>query len=152
MIGGGNDRLFHIMCARLSHPEWCTDARFLSNSLRVANRAALEGLISAQTATQPTAHWLAAFDGAGLPYAPINDVRDSLDHAHARARGMVQTVRHASCGDVQLLGSPVKYSEARPGVRSAPPVLGQHTEEVLMGICGMSEGEVAELRSGGVVA
>jgi len=152
MIGGGNDRLFSILCARLAHPEWSADPRFLTNALRVANRAALEGLISARTATRPTAHWLAAFAGAGLPYAPINDVRDSLDDAHARARGMVQTVRHEACGELSLLGSPVKYSEARPGVRSAPPTLGQHTDEVLTGICGMSEAEVRELRSDGVVA
>lgn len=65
---------------------------------------------------------------------------------------MVQTVEHPSCGPMRLLNTPVKYSDSTPGIRSAPPTLGQHTDELLKELLGMEEGEVERLRGEGVVA
>lgn len=65
---------------------------------------------------------------------------------------MVQDIEHPACGPMKLVNTPVKYSESKPGIRRPPPTLGQHTDEILKGTLGMSEGEVEELRGEGVIA
>ena len=80
LIGGGNDRLFGILCSRLEKSEWPSDSRFSSNASRVANRGELESLIEAETTKKTTHEWLDIFKGSGMPYAPINDVQDTLNH------------------------------------------------------------------------
>jgi succinate--hydroxymethylglutarate CoA-transferase len=82
LLGGGNDRLFGIICERLGKPEWITDARFVKNADRVKNRGELEDLIEKMTATKTTQEWLDILEGSGLPYAPINDVKATLEHEH----------------------------------------------------------------------
>jgi succinate---hydroxymethylglutarate CoA-transferase len=151
LIGGGNDRLFGILCDKLGQPAWKTDERFITNNARVANRAELEHLIEDITKTKSTKDWLATFEGCGMPYAAINDVMDTLNHAHVQARGMVTEIEHAECGSLKLVSPPIKYSDSTTSIRSAPPTLGQHNEEVLMDILGLSEMEVAELRERGVI-
>jgi succinate--hydroxymethylglutarate CoA-transferase len=150
LLGGGNDRLYAILCERLHHPEWITDHRFVTNSQRVKFRDILVLLISAETRKHTTQHWLKVFERSGMPYAPINDVKTTLEHRHTLARGMVQTVTHKTAGEVKVVGVPVKYSESTPGVRLAPPMLGEHTDEVLGGL-GLDGEAIAELREAGVV-
>lgn len=90
-----------------------------------------------------------------MPYAAINDVKKTLEHDHAKAREMVVEVEHEGCGTVKVVNTPVKWSglgrEQGLGVRSAPPMLGAHTEEILKGL-GMDAGEVKRLREEGAVA
>ncbi|RDL29899.1 CoA-transferase family III [Venustampulla echinocandica] len=151
LFGAGNDRLFTLLCVGLGKPEWATDARFAINSARVENRDALESGIEEITKTKTTAEWEQVFDGKGLPYAKVNDLMDTLNHKHVRARGMVQEIDHPSCGPIELINTPVKYSYSTPGIRTPPPTLGQHTDEVLRDAMGMSEKEIEDLRRGGVV-
>ena len=82
MLGGGNDRLFGVLCQKLEKPEWATDERFRTNADRVKNRVELERLIEEITSTKTTKEWLAVFEGSGMPYAPINDVKTTLEHEH----------------------------------------------------------------------
>ena len=152
MIGGGNDRLFGIMCDRLSKPEWKTDPKFKTNNVRVENRKELESLIEKVTQTKKTKEWLAIFEGSGMPYAAINDVKDTLEHEHEQARGMVTEVQHPACGPMKLVSPPVKFSENKPSIRSPPPTLGQHTDEVLAELLGMEESTIKDLKEAGVVA
>ncbi len=152
MLGGGNDRLYGIICDKLGKPEWKTDARFITNDVRVQNRQALEDLIEEITVTKTTKQWLDALEGSGMPYAAINDVKDTLEHEHVLARGMVTEVGHEACGSVKLVGPPVKYSESVVGVRTAPPTLGEHTDQVLGEMLGLKAAEVDELKKKGVVA
>ena len=152
LIGGANDKLFGVLCQRLGKPEWPADPRFASNSARVANRKDLEHLIEAETRRRTTAEWLTVLEGCGMPYAPINDVKASLEHHHSQARGMVAEVEHPECGPMKLLNTPVKWSDSHPGVRAAPPTLGQHTDEILLGLLGRSTTEVEALRREGVVS
>ena len=170
LIGGGNDRLFGIMCTRLGRPEWASDERFTTNAQRVKHREVLEPFIEDVVRTRTTQEWLEAFEGSGLPYAAINDIQETLRHKHskllhmlssmpfrtdqwvAQARDMVQTVSHPACGEMKLVNTPVKYSDSRPSIRTPPPLLGQHTDEVLREVLGMQEGEVSRLREDGVVA
>ncbi|KAJ9615874.1 hypothetical protein H2200_001951 [Cladophialophora chaetospira] len=152
MLGGGNDRLYGIICDKLGKPEWKTDARFITNDVRVKNRQVLEDMIEEITKTKTTKDWLSVLEGSGMPYAAINDVKDTLEHEHIQARGMVTEVDHASCGTIKVVNHPVKYSESVAGVRTAPPSLGEHTDEVLTQVLGVDAREVERLRQAGVVA
>lgn len=152
LFGGGNDRLYGILCDGLSRPEWKTDPKFSTNPARVANRDELESLIEKITQEKTTKEWLVVFEGSGIPYAAINDIQGTLNHEHVRARNMVIEVEHEFCGKMSLVNTPVKYSENKPSIRSAPPVLGQHTEEVLMAMMGMTEGQIRALRDAGAIA
>ena len=91
LIGGGNDRLFGILCDRLGRPEWKTDNRFTSNSQRVKNRDLLESQIEAETRKKTTKEWLQVLDESGMPYAAVNDIQGTLHHEH----GMMIDVWHA---------------------------------------------------------
>ncbi|EXJ67824.1 uncharacterized protein A1O5_09170 [Cladophialophora psammophila CBS 110553] len=152
MLGGGNDRLFGIICDKLERPEWKSDARFVTNDVRVQNRDLLEDMIEQITRTKTTKQWLAILEGSGMPYAAINDVKDTLDHEHVRARNMITELDHAACGTIKVVSHPVKYSESAAGVRSAPPTLGEHTDVVLRDLLQMEDKEIASLRQSGVVA
>jgi len=151
LFGGGNDRLFGLICDGLGRSEWKTDPKFKVNTQRVANRAELDSLIETTTQTKTTQEWLDVFEGSGLPYAAVNDVQDTLNHKHVLARDMVKEMDHEFCGPIKMVNTPVKYSESKPSIRTVPPMLGQHTDEVLKQVLGMSEQEIASLKSEGAV-
>ncbi|KAF2210758.1 hypothetical protein CERZMDRAFT_113256 [Cercospora zeae-maydis SCOH1-5] len=152
LLGGGNDRLFGILCEKIGKSEWVSEERYKTNADRVKVRDELEDKIEAVTKTKTTEEWLAIFEGSGMPYAPINDVKTTLELEHTRERGMVTEVEHPECGPMKLVSPPVKFSDTNPTIRSPPPTLGQHTSEVLTGILGMKEDEVEALKKQGVVS
>ncbi|PGH10913.1 hypothetical protein AJ80_07356 [Polytolypa hystricis UAMH7299] len=152
LLGGGNDRLFGILSDRLGYPEWKTDPRFIGNNIRVKHREVLDSLIEETTKQKTTQEWLEVLEGSGMPYSAVNDIQGTLNHEHVRARGMVQEVSHPVCGPIKLVNTPIKYSHATPGIRSPPPTLGQHTDEVLASLLNLGEGDISQLRKDGVVA
>jgi len=152
LLGGGNDRLFGILCEGLGRPEWKSDPKFDINARRVANRNELERSIEEITQTRTTAEWLDVFEGRGMPYAAVNDIRDTLQHEHVVARDMVTEMEHEFCGPIKMVNTPVKYSESQPRIRTPPPMLGQHTDEVLREIVGLGDEEIESLKSEGAVS
>jgi crotonobetainyl-CoA:carnitine CoA-transferase CaiB-like acyl-CoA transferase len=82
LLGGGNDRLYGVICNKLGKPEWAVDERFKTNALRVQNRDTLEDLIEQETKKKTTKELLDLLEGSGMPYAAINDVQDTLEHEH----------------------------------------------------------------------
>lgn len=84
MLGGGNDRLYGVLCTRLQKPEWAVDERFITNALRVKNRDLLEEMIEGVTVTKTTQEWLEVLEGSGMPYAAINDIQQTLRHEHGK--------------------------------------------------------------------
>ncbi|KAH8817071.1 CoA-transferase family III domain-containing protein [Xylogone sp. PMI_703] len=152
LFGGANDRLFGVLSKGLGKPEWATDERFATNSSRVANRDLLEKWIEDITTTKTTQEWLEIFDGSGLPYAKVNDLMDTMNHSHVQARNMVIEVDHPSCGPLKLINSPVKYSRTQPTIRTPPPLLGEHTEDILMNELGFKKSDIDEMKQNGVVA
>lgn len=85
MLGGGNDKLYGILCDRLGHPEWKTDPRFESNNMRVKNREAVDGVIEQETMKRTTQEWLEILEGSGMPYSAINDIQGTLNHSHGKS-------------------------------------------------------------------
>lgn len=128
VISAGSDALFQRLCGVLGHPEWASDARFSDNPRRVANQTVLYGLIDPLVAVQPTAYWVDALEAAGVPCAPVNTVGQMLEHAQTQALDLVHPVPGTGMRFVAL---PVSFDGQRPRVRSAPPSLGAHTQQLL---------------------
>lgn len=85
LLGGGNDKLFGILCDKLGRPEWAQDQRFVTNSVRVKNREILEEFIEAETQEYSTAELLDILEGSGMPYAAVNDIQGTLNHRHGES-------------------------------------------------------------------
>ena len=126
IIAVGNDRQFARLAAICGHPEWAADTRFQSNEARVANRAAIVGLVAAEILRKPAAQWLEELDRAGIPAGPINRVSQALDDVQAQHRGMVRAI-----AGMQLVGSPVRIDGLRADSPMPPPGLGEHTADIL---------------------
>lgn len=151
LFGGGNDRLFGVLADRLGRPEWKTDTKFSINVQRVGNRALLDSSIENITITKTTKEWLEVFEGSGMPYSAVNDIQGTLKHEHILARDMVKEMDHEFCGPIKMVNTPVKYSESKPSIRSVPPMLGEHTDEILREMLGMTESEIESLKAEGAV-
>ena len=146
----GNDTQFAKTAGVLGHPEWAQDPRFATNRARVENRELIDGLIGAALAADTADGWLAKLKAVGVPCGRINTVAQALDDPHTAARRMVETVPHPTIGDLKMLGIPFKFSGTPAAVRRPPPLLGEHTDEVL-GELGMDAAAIAQLRSEKVV-
>jgi succinate---hydroxymethylglutarate CoA-transferase len=150
-VAVGNDGQFAKFAAALGHAEWASDARFQKNPDRVVNREAIDGQIIDVLKAMDAESLIAALTDAGIPCGRINSVAQALSAPHTVARDMVQTVRHPTAGEVKVLGMPFRFSDTPPSIRRAPPMLGQHTEQVLGDELGLSPARIAELRAQKVI-
>lgn len=151
IIGAGNDRLWKAFCEVIGAPEWADDPRFDTNLKRVERREELVRLIDARLQARSRDQWIAAFAAAGLPTGPINTVDQVFRDPQVLHRGMVEEIEHPTAGRVKLVGIPVKFTATPGEIRLPPPLLGQHTEEVLTGLLGLTASEIAALRTDGVI-
>jgi glutaryl-CoA transferase len=146
IITVGNDSQFAKFCAAVGRPGWAVDQRFATNPQRVLNRKTLVALIQAITVTQTTDAWVAAMEAAGVPCGPINSIDKVFTNPQVQSRGMWFEMSHPLAGVVPLIANPIRMSESPVEYRCAPPILGQHTEEVLQSWLGMDPSEIADLR------
>jgi len=151
VLAVGNDDLWRRFCRVAGLPGLADDSRFATNPDRVRHYEALKPILDERLRTRPRAEWIAALSAQGVPCGSVRDIGQVLQDRQLHDRGMLATARHASLGSIRVLGSPVKMSETPAAVRTAPPVLGQHTEEILRGDLGMAEDEIAALRASGVI-
>jgi len=147
----GNDGQFRKFCEVAGHPEWADDPRFASNRARVAHRGKLIPLIRQATVFRTTAEWVAALEQAGVPCGPINDLAQVFADPQVIARGLRVELPHPLAGSVPQVASPIRLSETPVEYRNAPPLLGEHSEQVLREWLGMAASEVAALRERGVL-
>ncbi|MEE4696262.1 CaiB/BaiF CoA-transferase family protein [Pseudomonas alliivorans] len=147
----GNDSQFRKFAEVAGQSQWATDPRFLTNKLRVANRGELIPLIRQATVFKTTAQWVDELEAAGVPCGPVNDLAQVFADPQVLARGLAIELPHALGGRVAQVASPIRLSETPVEYRRAPPLLGEHTFEVLQALLGMSEGEVAALKGAGVL-
>lgn len=152
VCGATNDAQFAALCKLLGLETLVSDERFATNPKRVENRELIGPIFNAVFETKTTAEWIETFEGNGLPFAPINNMEMALSHPQAQARGMIAQMPFdaAESGEIRLIGPPVKFSGTVASIRSQPPRLGQHTDEVLQEL-GVDSTEADELRKQGIV-
>jgi crotonobetainyl-CoA:carnitine CoA-transferase CaiB-like acyl-CoA transferase len=147
----GNDGQFRKFCEVAGLPALAADPRFSTNQARVAHRAELIPLIRQATVFKTTAEWLAALEQAGVPCGPINDLQQVFADPQVQARGLRVELPHPLAGSVPQVASPIRLSATPVQYRNAPPLLGEHTEQVLQQWLGLSLEQIAELRRAGVL-
>lgn len=147
----GNDGQFRKFAEVAEHPEWADDLRFASNKARVAHRAELIPLIRQATVFRTTAAWLAALEQAGVPCGPVNDLAQVFADPQVRHRGLRVDMPHPLAGTVAQVASPIRLSETPVAYRRAPPLLGEHSEALLVGLLGLDREQVDDLRAAGVI-
>jgi crotonobetainyl-CoA:carnitine CoA-transferase CaiB-like acyl-CoA transferase len=127
----GNDGQFAKCCEVLGRPEWASDERFAKNAGRVRNLAVLRPLIAEILLTRDTADWIARLEAAGVPCGPINTVPQVFEEGQVRHRGMLADIAHPLAGAVPQVVSPMRFTDAPLAFERAPPLLGEHTAEIL---------------------
>jgi crotonobetainyl-CoA:carnitine CoA-transferase CaiB-like acyl-CoA transferase len=147
----GNDGQFRKFAEVAGQPQWAYDPRFATNKLRVANRAVLIPLIRQATVFKTTAEWVAQLEQAGVPCGPINDLAQVFADPQVQARGLAMELPHLLAGKVPQVASPIRLSDTPVEYRNAPPLLGEHTLEVLQRVLGLDEATVTALREAGVL-
>ena len=151
MLAVGNDRQFAALCQVLGHAEWAQDERFHNSPARVNHRQALIVLLTPMFRARRTSEWIEALLDVGVPCGPVNDVPAALGDPQSAARGMVQTVPDPRGGHVRLVGPVPKMSATPPAIRTPPPSLGQHTQQVLREMLGYDDARIEQLRANGAI-
>jgi formyl-CoA transferase len=151
ILAVGNDNQFSRFCSVAGRPELAQDPRFATNPNRVRNRPMLVPVVAEIMRTRTTRQWLEALEPAGVPVGPINNLAQVFEDPQVRARGMKVEAPHPLAGKVPMVASPMKLSATPVEHRTAPPTLGQHTDEILTALLGFTEQQIALLREQGVV-
>ena len=151
IIACGNDNLYRKFCEAAGCPELAGDARFATNGKRVENRAELTRLLQEIFARRPTREWLDLLEAAGVPNGPINDVAQVFEEPQVRARGVRVELNHPAAGKLPTVASPMRFSGTPLEHKLAPPLLGEHTDEILRERLGRSAAQIAALRAEGTI-
>jgi crotonobetainyl-CoA:carnitine CoA-transferase CaiB-like acyl-CoA transferase len=151
MLAIGNDEQFKKFCDIAGLSNVSAQVAYATNAARVQAREELIPLVEAATRKQNSAWWLGKLSDAHVPCGPINTLDQVFSDPQVQARGMVLEQVHPSAGSVRTVRNPVVFSESALEYQQAPPVLGEHTEEVLRELLGKDEVEIAWLKQDGIV-
>ncbi|MHB0868110.1 MAG: CaiB/BaiF CoA transferase family protein [Chloroflexota bacterium] len=146
-----NDRQWPRFCELLGMPELAAAPDFAGNRARVEHRDLVNAQISSRMLARTAEEWLGLFESEGIPAGPVNSLDRVVDDPQVRAREMVKSFRHPVAGVVRAIDMPFRFAEDGTEIRSAPPLLGEHTAEILTGLLGYSQEEVDRLKGDGVV-
>jgi len=151
VLAVGNDDLWRRFCRVTGLDDLADDPRFATNRDRVEHYQELRPALNDRLRTRPRAEWIAELKAEGVPCGSVRDIGQVLQDPQLHDRDMLATVAHATLGSVRVLGTPVKLSDTPGTVRTAPPVLGQHTDQILRMELGVSNDEISALRAAGVI-
>ena len=152
IIAVGNDAQFRALCHVVGKTWLADDARYANNSERVNNRTQLCHELAEAIAQENLEFWLRALESKGIPCGPINTIDKVFQDPQIKARNMLVSVNHPLAGDVLLPANPIKFADAEARVPTAPPLLGESTEDVLKTVAGCSQAEINRLIEKGVVS
>ncbi|MBU8933518.1 MAG: CoA transferase [candidate division Zixibacteria bacterium] len=151
-IAVANQKMWINFCKLIGKEDWLTDPHFESNPKRVENRSVLLPLIEELFAQKTCDTWMDLLVGAAIPCGPVNDMEHLFADPQIQHRGMITEVPHPTIGTLRLTGIPIKYSETPGEVRLPPPLLGEHTDEILTATLDYSSDKIEELRTQGAIA
>ena len=150
ILAVGNDAIWQRFCAALGFP-FADDPKFVTNEQRVAHREELDRLLADLFIQREAAHWVEILHAHKVPCGMINAVSEVVSHPQVLHRGMVVEMEHEKAGKIKVLGNPINFSEMPVQYRTPPPLLGQHTDEILSGL-GYPAQEIARLKASGVIS
>jgi len=150
IIATGNDGQFAKFCQVGGMPELARDARFATNPDRVRNRAEMLPILERLVKTRTRQEWMDQLEAVGVPCGPINTIADAFENPQVKARGLRMDLPHPTAGSVPMVANPIKYSGTPLEYRAAPPLLGEHTVDVLRNL-GYSAEQIATLRASHIV-
>jgi crotonobetainyl-CoA:carnitine CoA-transferase CaiB-like acyl-CoA transferase len=151
IVAVGNDQLWIKFCKVLGRPELAQDPRFKTNPLRVQNRKECIGILAPIMKTRNRDEWVELLNREAIPCAPINTMDEVFSNPQVLHRKMLAEIEHPTAGKIKLAGIPVKYSEAEASIRRPPPLLGQHTAEILSEVLGFDAARIEKLKAEGVL-
>ena len=151
ILACGNDNLFRKFCEAAGCTDLADDPLFTGNGKRVENRAELTRLLQAVFAKRPTREWVEILETAGVPNGPINNLAQVFEEPQVKARGIRVELDHPVAGKLPTVASPMRFSATPVEYKLAPPVLGQHTDEILRGLLRLDDAAVARLRADGTI-
>ena len=149
-IAAGNDDMWRKLAGVLARPQWLDDPRFANAFVRIQNRDALSEEIEAALAGGDVSEWVQRINAAGVPCGPVLDIAQVFADPQVLARDMLVQLPHPEVGTFKTTGLPVKLSQTPGRIARRPPLLGEHTDEVLRE-CGITDAEIARLREQGVI-
>lgn len=150
-IAVANQKLWEAYCRAIGAEQWAADPRFETNPKRVENRHILLPMISEIMSQKGCAEWMEILVAAAIPCGPVNDMASLFADPQVQHREMIATVPHPTIGDLQLVGVPVKFSATPAGVKLPPPLLGEHTDEILAELLGYGADKISDLRHSGAL-
>ncbi|MCA3396618.1 MAG: CoA transferase, partial [Roseomonas sp.] len=151
ILAVGNDPTFERFCKAFGQEALLADPRFATNPIRVQNRQLVTDTLTPVMKSKTTAEWIEALEELKIGCGPINTLEQVFADPHVQAREMVVEMAHGSGETVKVIANPVKLSATPPSYRSAPPVLGEHTQDVLTSVLKMSAPDIATLKEKGIV-
>ena len=151
MLAVGNDRQFASLCRAAGCAELAADTRFATSAARVAHRSELAALLVPRLKSRTTADWVRTLSAAQVPCGPINDIAQAFAEPQVRHRGMRVDLPHPLAGSVPGVKNPVRFSRSPAQYHRAPPLLGEHTDEVLKERLGLGAEELARLQAAGAL-
>jgi formyl-CoA transferase len=151
IVAVGNDSQFRNFVKAGNREALADDPRFETNPARIEHRAALIPLLVEMVKEKTKAQWITLLEAAGVPCGPINNLQEVFENEQVIARGIEMHVPHPTAGTMKLVASPMRLSKTPVEVRMPPPLLGQHTDEVLRDELGMSASQINELHQRGIV-
>lgn len=150
-VGVANDKFWQLFCLAVGADHLLADARFATAPSRVENRAALQPILAGLFKRHPRAHWIDILQAAGVPCGAIKTVAEACESEQLTCRGMVAELEHPTAGPVRSILSPLRFDDADPAGNTPPPLLGQHTDEILRTLAGASEADLLRMRQLGVI-
>ena len=151
VIAVGNDVLWARFCEVIGKEDLIHDPRFATNPARTENRSELTAILSDTMKERTSKQWAGLFESAGLPYSPLNTVKEICEDPYIRHRDMLVEIDQPGIGPMKMVGSPIHLSETPGGVYSPAPMLGEHSGEVLREVLGYTEDAVERLARDGVI-
>jgi crotonobetainyl-CoA:carnitine CoA-transferase CaiB-like acyl-CoA transferase len=151
VLAVGNDDLWRRLCGVMGLSELSNDRRFATNRARVQHHEAVRAILVERFRTRSGAEWIASLRAEGVPCGSVRDVGEVLGDPQLSARAMIEAVEHATLGSVRVLGVPIKLSDTPGCVRTAPPTLGQHTDQILRTDLALTDADIARLRASAAV-